>query len=86
MSILIYFFVSLKKIVFKYFAEQMRKEENNKKNMKCHVKGQMGASSFELPQVKSSFELARNFNIKLEERKTKHGKSRDDLMTKLFLT
>ncbi|CAL5189329.1 unnamed protein product [Lathyrus oleraceus] len=54
----------------------MRKEENNKKNMKCHVKGQMGASSFELPQVKSSFELARNFNIKLEERKTKHGKSR----------
>ncbi|CAL5210819.1 unnamed protein product [Lathyrus oleraceus] len=54
----------------------MRKEENNKKNMKCHVKGQMDASSFELPQVKSSFELARNYNIKLEERKTKYGKSR----------
>ncbi|CAK8562548.1 unnamed protein product [Lathyrus sativus] len=51
----------------------MNKEEN-KKNMKCHVKGQRGASSVELPLVKSSFELARNFSIKLEERKTKHEK------------
>ena len=49
------------------FPEQMKKEASNKENMKCHVKSQRGASSFDLPQVRSSAELAKRYQIKREE-------------------
>ncbi|KAK2384838.1 hypothetical protein QL285_072140 [Trifolium repens] len=45
----------------------MKKEASNKENMKCHVKSQRGASSFDLPQVRSSAELAKRYQIKREE-------------------